>query len=85
MYTNTVCVYVYICSYVCVCMYACVYVYVCMHVYVYICMYMCDFNITASTGTSVTLSWMPPDPSNGPLSVYQVTYNEEGSQVAPIP
>ena len=27
---------------------------------------------------------MPPDPPNGPLSVYQATYNEEGSQVAPI-
>ena len=34
-------------------------------------------NITASTETSVTLSWMPPDPTNGPLSIYEVTYYEE--------
>ena len=27
-------------------------------------------NVTASTETSVTLSWMPPDPTNGPLSTY---------------
>ena len=34
-------------------------------------------NVTASTETSVTLSWMPPDPTNGPLSIYEVTYYEE--------
>ena len=42
-----------------------------------------SLNITASTGSSVTLSWMPPDPPNGPLSIYQATYNEEGSQSDP--
>lgn len=35
-------------------------------------------NITASTETSVTLSWLPPDPPNGPLSIYEVVYTEEG-------
>ena len=34
-------------------------------------------NVTASTETSVTLSWMSPDPTNGPLSIYEVTYYEE--------
>ena len=34
-------------------------------------------NVTTSTETSVTLSWMPPDPTNGPLSIYEVTYYKE--------
>ena len=25
----------------------------------------------------MTLSWIPPDPTNGPLSIYEVTYYEE--------
>ena len=38
-------------------------------------------NITASTETSVTLSWMPPDPPNGPLSVYSITYYAEDNEL----
>ena len=36
-------------------------------------------NVTSSTATSVTLSWLPPDPPNGPLSIYEVTYGAEGT------
>ena len=38
-------------------------------------------NITASTETSVTLSWMPPDPPNGPLSIYSITYYAEDNEL----
>ena len=36
-----------------------------------------SLRITASTETSVMLSWMPPDPPNGPLSIYRISYKEE--------
>ena len=41
-----------------------------------------SLRIAASTETSVTLSWMPPDPPNGPLSIYQISYNEEGTSAS---
>ena len=43
-----------------------------------------SFNVSSSTATSVTLTWMSPDPFNGPMStVYQLLYNRENSTSSP--
>ena len=71
-------------SCVCVCVRACVRTHIIL--IIHFCYGICiapsaprSLNITASTATLVTLSWMPPDPPNGMLSIYQITYNEEGT------